>query len=492
MAAPRDGGRASGPFTLPSIAAMTQGMAHHEKSPPGKHGSDMMRDSGMWSMQSPSKHSSTVSSATGYSTVSSNNGLQLQTILNSDDSPNRFSSASATSAGTPASARIPSSHGHALPALNRAYTNDNNPRASIDANNTFFIDSRRSSVDSRSGNVNLDNLALNSASPYDSRAPSHRASEASLASNYQQPPPTNQKPLPPVYPQQMQQHPRTASIPAPPPPRSGSFAAPPMRAPASSHGGQAPRRAPVIQPNPRSTGMPNPLSSTPTKGFAWAFPDSKDDDFDDLSPQSSRQGSMVASSLHTTDSNNFGMRREDSLSTSMQHKALSELQANDPLGAGNYSRTPELRVSHKLAERKRRSEMKDLFDNLNRILPNPPGNKSSKWEVLSKSCEYIHGLKDAYTASQRENDKLRAELEQARTTAEDNQSLNNEILVMFEQLCRLDPNGHKAFGPRTQQLVQQEQQRQHPQHPQQPQQPQRLGQPFAPMQGVEYSQYERR
>lgn len=58
MASPRDNGRASGPFTLPSIAAMTQGMGHHDKSPQGnpvKHQPDMMRDSGMWSMQSPSK-----------------------------------------------------------------------------------------------------------------------------------------------------------------------------------------------------------------------------------------------------------------------------------------------------------------------------------------------------------------------------------------------------------------------------------------------------
>lgn len=335
MASPRDGGRASGPFTLPSIAAMTQGMGHHEKSPPGKHGSDMMRDSGMWSMQSPSKRkfslpssdcdspqcsiaspdSSTVSSATGYSAVSSNNGLQLQTILNSDDSSNRFSSASATSAGTPASARMSNNHSHPLPALNRSYTNDNNPRASIDANSTFFIDSRRSSIDSRS-NVNLDTLALNSASPFDSQAPSHRASEASLASSYQQPP-NIQKPLPPPHPHQAPQPPQQMRTnPAAPPLRSGSFAAPPSRPPASSHGGQVPRRAPVIQPNPRSTGMPNPLSSTPTKGYAWAFPDEKvppidrDDDFDDMSAASSRQGSMVASSLHTTDSNHFGgMRR---------------------------------------------------------------------------------------------------------------------------------------------------------------------------------------
>lgn len=147
-------------------------------------------------------------------------------------------------------------------------------------------------------------------------------------------------------------------------------------------------------------------AAEPTKGQAWAFPEEeikRVSHYDD-----SRRSSItdsIASSQFTTESRlPTGQRRlEDSSEFArmsghssefpsvhhhtMQHKQLSDLQAEEGAGgpgAQPYSRTPELRVSHKLAERKRRTEMKELFDQLRDLMPQERGSKASKWEILTK------------------------------------------------------------------------------------------------------------
>ena len=71
---------------------------------------------------------------------------------------------------------------------------------------------------------------------------------------------------------------------------------------------------------------------------------------------------------------------------SLQHKQVTSLanEADSPEATSPYSRTPALRNSHKIAERKRRTEMKSLFDTLKAQIPASHGSKSSKWEILSK------------------------------------------------------------------------------------------------------------
>lgn len=222
-------------------------------------------------------------------------GLQLQTILNAEDSPSRNSVPD-----TPSSARYPSQQvctqfvlsyscskpnhvqANALPSLNQGFDN----RLSIESSQ---FDSRRSSVDSRM-NAGMTHLTISPSSPYDSQ----NASRVSLVSNLQQ-----QRGI--TVPDQ---RPNGASPLSPLGPR----AAPRVNAP--------PRRAPVITPNPRSvSGMPDPMAAAPTKGFAWAFPAELEPDERRRSSSGessversmpSRQNSYAASinsSIFTTDSN---------------------------------------------------------------------------------------------------------------------------------------------------------------------------------------------
>lgn len=79
-----------------------------------------------------------------------------------------------------------------------------------------------------------------------------------------------------------------------------------------------------------------------------------------------------------------------------------------------FSRSPELRISHKLAERKRRKEMRDLFDELREQLPADRGMKASKWEILSKAVDYIQHLKNQVAESHRHLEAVNRELAIAR------------------------------------------------------------------------------
>ncbi|KAJ4478083.1 hypothetical protein J3R30DRAFT_3682661 [Lentinula aciculospora] len=112
------------------------------------------------------------------------------------------------------------------------------------------------------------------------------------------------------------------------------------------------------------------------------------------------------------------------------HSESPEDQSADPIasssssskavkdsGATPYSRSPELRVSHKLAERKRRKEMKDLFDELRDQLPADRGMKASKWEILSKAIDFVNQLKQSHQDMAREIDMLRHELDAVRQNA---------------------------------------------------------------------------
>lgn len=413
---------------LPSIASLTGTLAHPEQSPARLRQPSEARDSGNWSIPQ-SKHSSGVSNTMG---------LQLQTILNAEDCPSRNSVPD-----TPQSARYPTQQGNALPSLNQGFDN----RVSLE--NTSHFDSRRSSVDSRM-NAGMGHLAISPSSPYDSQ----NASRVSLVSNLQQ-----QRGI------TNEQRPNGTSPLSPLGPRAGSRANHP------------PRRAPVINPNPRSvSGMPDPMAAAPTKGFAWAFPAEAD-------PEDRRASSSGGSSIERSipsRQNSFatsvnssifaaepglpsGQKRfDDDIPTthhhSMQHRNVTSLQSGEhpaTPGSGNYSRTPELRVSHKMAERKRRSEMKQLFDELNGILPNSPGSKSSKWEILTKSIEYIKTLGRAHEAARAENARLRPDAEFCRRAQEENELLRSELHTVWQHLRRVEPNSPHIYGSMTSMLAQQ-------------------------------------
>jgi hypothetical protein len=372
-------------------------------------------------------------------------GLQVHTLLNPDDSPPRNSVPN-----TPQSARIPisaQSAGSQLPSINQGFHHDPN-RDSRDYQNT--LDSRRSSVDSRMHQT-FNNLYINNpTSPYESA----NTSQVSLAASLRKP--NNGVPMSPL---------------------SGRS----IRIP------NAPRVAPPIMPVGRMSGAPDPLAARPTQGYAWAFPDhpipeerdpSEDSDESSAAPFSrtgSIAGNSIRSSVLSIDSQYPpGQRRFDEENTTHHHsfpnRTVQSLQ-NDKLAqqnVGNYSRTPELRVSHKLAERKRRSEMKDLFEELNKAVPANGGTKASKWEILTKgrhiddviwfgtnmcpAIDYIRHTQQHERSLNTELARLQRDCDYGRDAQKENDMLKTEVQVMHQHLRRLDPNAPHVYGHFTSQL----------------------------------------
>ncbi|KAF7872408.1 hypothetical protein EAF04_003329 [Stromatinia cepivora] len=331
-------------------------------------------------------------------------------------------------------------------------------------------DSRRESVDSRLG-TGFQDLRLNS--PY----ASNNQSTTSIQSTLQQ-----------------QRNPGNPADRLSNPRFSNSYQ--PQRLPEpTSPRSTIPKTAPKIT-GPAMSNIAR--AAEPTKGEAWAFPEepvhrvpnSHDRHLEDnqsisrvgtsflnLDSRRSSIADSVASSQYTTESRlPAGQRRlEDGMSSdfrlsrassefqnvshhhhSLQNRQISDLQAEDgdsPNSGQPYSRTPELRVSHKLAERKRRTEMKELFENLRDLMPQERGNKASKWEILTKAiaehnaqAKEIQDLKARLHNSQIEMDNLRREgnvirLENSQLRNELNQAGSNSHQSVMNGFTPMPQNG---------------------------------------------------
>ncbi|KAF3215389.1 hypothetical protein TWF106_007946 [Orbilia oligospora] len=427
--------------TLPSISNLTSSVppvpspASSGHSPSQSSVKTDTRDSGNWSMTTASNHSSlsspmNITAMTQDQNQNQNHAAGRGSILNPDSQRDSLN---------------PPLHSSTRPApnvLTSPYGIDNSPS-----------NSRRSSFDTRLGS-----LALNS------NHGTPAASQVSLVSQLQRersggfnqgsPAPSilenGTHSYTPISPNGHYPTPSVSSAGSGPRSSFGSWnngLAPTSHAQNPERPGA--RVAPPIIGSSRYP-YPHPNAPSPTKGFPYAFPDpdaagptapNSREGLNGQATSSQVGGPGQAASTSTTASSHHGHPSYGQPSyQEIHHHSLqrgpSSIGAPSP--ATPYSRTPELRISHKLAERKRRKEMKELFDELRDALPQERGGKSSKWEVLTKSIEYLGHMRQSQSSLSQTNHELASENQ---NLASQNENLNRELERLRSELRqRSSPN----------------------------------------------------